>query len=67
MSFTSHENALCYINEKSIAEKIIALGGEMIPEYINEYVSLELWKTISIHKINEAYDKYMKHIKNKQD
>jgi len=51
VSFTSHENALCYVNEKSEAEKIIVLSEED---------NLQLWKEISIKKINEAYDCYMK-------
>ena len=66
MSFTSHENALCYINEKSTAEEIITLGGEMTPESVNECESIELWRTISVCKINEAYDEYMKQLKIRQ-
>lgn len=67
MSFTSHENALCYINEKSIAEEIISFGGEMVSESLNECECVKLWKTISIRKINEAYDEYMKQLRFKQE
>lgn len=51
VTFTSHENALCYINENSEAEKIIALDEED---------NLNLWKEISLKKIDEAYDCFMK-------
>ncbi len=51
LAFTSHENALCYVNEKSEAEKIFALDEEK---------NLELWKEISLKKINEAYNDYTK-------
>lgn len=47
ISFTSHENALCYINENSEAEEIISL---------DQNDNLQLWKEISKNKMNEAYD-----------
>lgn len=50
-SFTSHENALCYINENSEAEEIVAFGEED---------DLPLWKEISKNKIEEAYDCFIK-------
>lgn len=59
-NFTSHENALCYINENSEAEEIISLGGEMFFENMNCDL---LWKEISIRKINEAYSEYMDKMK----
>lgn len=50
-AFTSHENALCYINENSEAEEIISLGEED---------DLLLWKEISKKKIEEAYNCFTK-------
>lgn len=63
MAYTSHENALCYVNEKSVAEEIIALGGDMMPESLKECDCAEKWKEIAIGKVNEAYEEYMKRLK----
>lgn len=51
VAFTSHENALCYVNENSETEKIISLGEED---------NLQLWKGISLKKIDEAYECFMR-------
>ena len=56
VSFTSYENALCYVNQNSICEKTIALGEETF----SDKTLLHLWKEISLKKINEAYDEFMK-------
>lgn len=61
--FTTHENAICYINETSEASDIIALGGDMIPQNINEELATQLWKQISRSKIQQAYEEYMSQIK----
>lgn len=60
--FTSSENALCYVNEKSETDIIISLGGEMVPENVEEDMALPLWKEISRKKALEAYEEYMKQI-----
>ena len=50
-SFTSHENALCYIDNKSQASKIISLGNE-------SGENLSLWEQICSEKIKEAHKEY---------
>ena len=62
-SFTSHENAICYINERSEAKELITLGGEMLPDHVDEQVARQLWEQISMAKIQQAYDEYMNEIK----
>lgn len=62
--FTSHENALCYINQDSEATEIISLGGEMYKEGLDDALAQSLWETISKQKICEAYNDYMDTIKN---
>ncbi len=47
--FTSHENALCYINNKSEAKKIISIGEQTDN-------CEKLWEKISCQKIDEAYE-----------
>lgn len=62
-TFTSHENALCYVDSSSSVTEIISLGGEMLPENVyRDEVREALWEKISREAINEAYDKYMKEI-----
>lgn len=62
-TFTSHENALCYVDSFSNAVEIISLGGEMLPENVDRDEAREaLWEKISREAIAEAYDKYMKEI-----
>ena len=56
--FTSHENALCYINQNSEAEEIISLGGEMC-DAVDESSAKLLWEEIAKQKIDEAYTTYM--------
>lgn len=63
-TFTSHENALCFINDKSEAGKIISLGGEMIPKNQRDEDVKDLWQKIAIDKMNEAYQVYMEKLKN---
>lgn len=63
-TFTSHENALCFINDKSEAGKIISLGGEMIPKNQRDEDVKDLWQKIAIDKMNEAYQVYMGKLKN---
>ena len=60
--FTSHENALCYVGEKSITEEIISLGGDMLPCSMEEQTAQKAWQDISCRKILEAYDEYMAYI-----
>ncbi|MBE6616692.1 MAG: hypothetical protein E7627_01925 [Ruminococcaceae bacterium] len=61
-TFTSHENALCYIGKDALAENIISFGGEMLPDGMDEEKALCLWKQISEKKINEAYREYFNEI-----
>jgi hypothetical protein len=61
MTFSSHENALCYVGEKSVVEEIISFGGEMIEETDDEIQLLDKWKEISMSKLNEAYEEFMKY------
>lgn len=59
VEFTSHENALCYIDNNSEATEIISLGGEMLKNNIDEATAKALWKEIAVKKINEAYEEYL--------
>lgn len=61
-SFTSHENALCYVDNLANASHIISLGGEMLPDTINKQKAEELWEGISTRAIDSAYEEYMKEI-----
>ena len=66
-AFTSHENALCYVDSSSSVTEIIALGGEMLPENVDrDEASEALWEKISREAIKDAYDKYMKEISKEQ-
>ena len=56
VTFTSYENALCYVNQNSTCEESIALGEETLSN--KKLVSL--WKDIACKKINEAYDEFLK-------
>lgn len=59
LDFTSCENTLCYINEKSEMEAGFLFGGDMkISENSSE--ELNLWKSISVDAVNGAYEAYMK-------
>ena len=51
VTFTSHENALCYINDMSEAKKIISLPSDKKEDIV-------LWEKVSCEKIDEAYDNY---------
>lgn len=62
VSFTSHENAICYINEHSEASEIIALGGDMLPHNVDKQLATQRWEQISRSKIQQAYEEYMKEI-----
>ncbi len=61
-SFTSHENALCYVNDQGCANHIISLGNEMLSKSINQNEAKQIWEKIAIEAIERAYDKYMKEI-----
>ena len=61
-TFTSHENALCYIDNSASASHIISLGGEMLPDNVDEQEAEALWEKISHEAIEKAYEKYMKEI-----
>ncbi len=50
IAFTSCENTLCYINERSEAEEIVSLGEED---------DIELWKDISLKAIDKAYKEFL--------
>lgn len=61
VSFTSHENAMCYINKKSEAEEIVSLGEDWLDENFKCIPNnIELWKQIAVRKIKEAYEEYEK-------
>jgi hypothetical protein len=59
LDFTSCENTLCYINERSEIETGILFGGDMECEGDNTQ-NLNIWKTISIDAVNASYEKYMR-------
>ena len=59
VSFTSHENALCYVNDSSYTDEIISFSEDMVPEGISEPLALDLWRAISIKKIEEAHIEYI--------
>ena len=61
-TFTSHENALCYIDNSASASHIISLGGEMLPDNVCKQEAEALWEKISHEAIEKAYEKYMKDI-----
>lgn len=61
-SFTSHENALCYVNDQGYANHIISLGNEMLPQCMNPNDAQKTWEKIAVEAIEEAYDKYIKEI-----
>ena len=61
-SFTSNENAMCYVNDHGCANHIISLGNEMLPQSINPNDAKKTWEKIAIEAIDKAYDKYMKEI-----
>lgn len=65
--FTSHENALCYINQDSEATEIISLGNEMYKEGFDSKLAQSLWEKISKQKICEAYNAYMDTVNNTGD
>lgn len=50
VTFTSHENALCFVNDQSEAEELISLGGEMIPENQSDADVKDLWRKIATDK-----------------
>ena len=58
MDFTSCENVLCYVNERSEVEEGVFFGGEMMKAGDDARL-LELWKKISLEKIERAYEAYM--------
>ena len=58
MDFTSCENGLCYVNERSEVEEGVFFGGEMMKAGDDARL-LELWKKISLEKIERAYEAYM--------
>lgn len=60
ISFTSCENSLCYVNDKSVAQEIVSLGGEMVSYPSSTTEEISMWRDIAIKKINEAYNEYMK-------
>lgn len=60
LSFTSHENSLCYTDENSEVVNIITLGGEMLTPASHNADVKTLWKEICSTKINEAYQDYMR-------
>ena len=59
LDFTSCENALCYINDKSEMEAGILFGGDMESNGDNSQ-NLNLWKSISIDAVNASYQSYMR-------
>ena len=61
-AFTSHANALCYVNDHGCANHIISLGNEMLPQCLNPNDAKKIWEKIAVESIEKAYDKYMKKI-----
>ena len=59
VDFTSCENTLCYINEKSEMEEGILFGGDMEVDGDNTS-NLERWKHISTNAVLSSYEKYMR-------
>lgn len=59
LDFTSCENTLCYINERSEMETGISFGGDMECEGDNTQ-NLKCWKSMSIDAVNASYEKYMR-------
>lgn len=64
LDFTSCENSLCYINEKSEMEAGILFGGDM-ESGGDRTQNLNLWKGISIDAVNRAYETYMRQKKDR--
>lgn len=66
MGSTYCPNEIAYANDKGIVEAInhwIGFGGDMESDDDNieeRAILLDEWKRISIQKIDEAYDEYMK-------
>ena len=68
-SFTSHENALCYVDNLANASHIISLGGEMLPNNINKQKVQKInnYLTQSINKQVTEKDIYeVKELLNKE-
>ncbi|MBE6949075.1 MAG: hypothetical protein E7456_04440 [Ruminococcaceae bacterium] len=59
LDFTSCENTLCYINEKSEMEEGILFGGDMESDGDNKH-NIERWKQISFNAIIASYEEYMR-------
>ena len=64
-AFTSHENALCYVNNEGNATKIISLGDEMVPFRVDELQAKKLWEKVSHEAIEKAYEKYIEELAKK--
>ena len=58
-AFTSCENTLCYINERSEVEEGVLFGGEMESKDDNAEC-LKRWKKISVEAVKAAYEEYMR-------
>ena len=58
VDFTSCENTLCYINEKSEMEHGILFGGDMGCE--DDTAGIERWKKMSIDAVERTYQEFMK-------
>ena len=59
VDFTTCENTLCYVGNCSDVEYGISFGGEMVQKSDCENLLKEKWKSISVRKIDEAYDEYL--------
>lgn len=60
VSFTKCENSICYVGENSAAEELISFGGDMeTTDGCDNAARIDLWRSISIKKVNEAYTEFM--------
>ena len=59
LDFTSCENTLCYINEKSEMEEGVLFGGDMEIDGDNTY-NIERWKRISTDSVLSSYEEYIR-------
>ena len=59
-TFTTYENALCYVNKNSICEKSVAWVEE---DFENNESLRQLWQNIAIQKIEEAKIEFLERCK----
>lgn len=62
VAFTSCENTLCYINEKSEMESGILFSSDIGSE--NDAAEIERWKKMSVEAVERTYDAFLKEKEN---